>query len=603
MTARNIALVISLGCQVASQPMLSFASEGPPSSSSQEERKLLSQKSRGLLEEALSDRQHLKLAENRIRLAAMAAGSLWTTDPDRSRALFQEAKQELIVLIDRIDFGDRDHYSQVGIPQQLRHEILAMISQKDPALALDFIRATRLPPRPKSGPFDHPHDEEAAIELQLASQIASKDPGQTFRIACEHLERGLSPNIGNVLFSLHDKSPDMATELSRLVFQKLQSSRVISNPDASNVLTMLLHSSVHFDVLSQGGNPMNRERQEKRRSFQEHVFRQCIEIAAASLSGKDLDTSIMDPQELMSYKNLVTTLDSMLPNVEKVSPQRAAEFRRKAKEMLTSADPHERIQAEYREILDKGSTDEMLGAASQLPEEWRDGFYEAAIWRSPSNQNPERLRQAIAQQVSNPQTRQRLLEQLDRQIAQRDAANGKVADAIRQISQLNSSEARAQALVNLAHSLPQQQRDTASALLSQALNEVGNRAENAQSMQAQLGLLNAMASRQIGVTEGFGILETLVGQLNSLVDALAVLDGFVGQHQFKEGEFLCQRGGQLGHYVLQTINTLAAFVSRDFDRAQQIANRFQRAELRAWARLAVAQAGLSAATAPPPQKQ
>jgi hypothetical protein len=167
------------------------------------------------------------------------------------------------------------------------------------------------------------------------------------------------------------------------------------------------------------------------------------------------------------------------------------------------------------------------------------------------------------------------------------------------ISQLNSGEARARALITLAHSLPEQQRDKASNLLSQALSEVANRAANAQSMQAQLEVLNLLPSRKIAATEGFGILETLVGQLNSLVDAMAVLDGFVGQNQFKEGEFLCQQGSQMGQFVFQAINTLAALASRDFDRALQIANRFQRVELRAWARVGVAQAGLSTATPPP----
>ena len=599
MTARNIALAISLGCHVASQPMLSLGGQGTATSSPQEERRLLTQKAMGLLEEALSDRQHVRLAENRVRLAAIAAGSLWTIDPDRSRALFQEAKQELIVLIDRIDPSYRDYYSQVGIPQQLRHEILAMISQKDPALALDFIRTTRLPPRPKSGPFDHPHDEEAAIELQLAAQIASNDPSQAFRLACEQLERGPSPNTVNVLFSLQEKSPEMAKELSQLFFQKLQSSIVASNSEASNVLTMLLHSSIHFDSLPQGSTPANRERQRKVRAFREYLFRQGVETAGAYLSEQNLDSSITDPQELQSYKNLVMTLHSMLPSVEKVSPQRAAEFRRKAKEMPASADPYERIQREYREILDKSSIDEMLAAASRLPEESKDGFYQTAIWTSQSRQNPAQMRQAIAQQVSNAQMRHRLLEQLDQQIAQRDAANGKVAEAMERISQLNSGEARARALITLAHSLPEQQRDTASKLLSQALSEVANRAENAQSMQAQLEVLNLLASRKTGATEGFGILETLVGQLNSLVDAMAVLDGFVGQNQFKEGEFLCQQGSQMGQYVFQAINTLAALASRDFDRALQIANRFQRVELRAWAHVGVAQAGLPTATPPP----
>src|SRR5206468_11956892 len=104
MTAGEIALVVSLACQTAvSQGTPSLPSQAPGNSSSLEERKLLLNKSLGLFEEALSDRQHLKLAENRIRLAAIAAGSVWATDPERGRALFQEAKQELILLIDRID--------------------------------------------------------------------------------------------------------------------------------------------------------------------------------------------------------------------------------------------------------------------------------------------------------------------------------------------------------------------------------------------------------------------------------------------------------------------------------------------------------------------
>jgi len=601
MTGRHIALLVLVGCPVVfSPPRLFLAGQGPGINPSQEGPKLLTQKSMGLLEEGLSDRQHLKLAENRIRLAAIAADSLWTTDPDRSRALFEEAKQELVLLIGRIDYGDQDYYSQVAIPQQLRHEILAMLSQKDPALALDFIRATRMRPRPKSGPFDQPYDEESAVELHLAAQIANSDPGQAFRLACEQLERGLSPNIVSVLFSLQEKSPEMAKELSRLFSQKLQSSIVANNPEASNILTMLLHSSIHFDSLPEGINPAHRDRQQKVRAFREYLFRQGVETAGAYLSEKVLDSSTMNPQELQSYNNVVMTLHSMLSSVEKVSPQRAAQFRRKAKEMPASADPFQRVQAEYQEILNKDSIEEMLAAASQLPEEFKDGFYQTAVWRSHSRRNPDRMRQAIAQQVSNPQMRHRLLEQLDELIAQRDAANGKVAEAMERISQLNSGGARARALITLAHGFPAQQRDTASSLLSQALSEVASRAENAQSMQAQLEVLNLLASRKIGAAEGFGILEALVSQLNSLVEAMSVLDGFVGQNQFKESEFVCHQGGLIGQYVFQAISALAGFVSSDFDRAQQIANRFQRMELRASARLAVAQAGLSAASLPAP---
>jgi hypothetical protein len=96
-----------------------------------------------LMEEILSDMQSLRLPENRIRVAMSLAGQLWPRDEKRARAMFKDAASSLNELTAAVESGDPNYLSLTELPGQLRQEMVQMVANHDPKLAVEFLRATR----------------------------------------------------------------------------------------------------------------------------------------------------------------------------------------------------------------------------------------------------------------------------------------------------------------------------------------------------------------------------------------------------------------------------------------------------------------------------
>ncbi len=75
-------------------------------------------------------------------------------------------------------------------------------------------------------------------------------------------------------------------------------------------------------------------------------------------------------------------------------------------------------------------------------------------------------------------------------------------------------------------------------------------------------------------------------QLNELLAAASTLSGFE-VNVFREGEMPLQGGNGLSAMVARYGQRLGALASKDFERAQTLANRFQLSEPRIVARLAI----------------
>src|SRR6185369_11514672 len=139
-----------------------------------------------LLQSLAAQLPTLQSAENRARIGANIADSLWAHDEKRARALF-------IGIEDDINWGlhgreiknPRDDYSSI-VFTQLRNDIVTRISKYDGELALDFLRATA------------PNDEklpravverERDFELKLATQIVERNPDLALKIGRQSLGR------------------------------------------------------------------------------------------------------------------------------------------------------------------------------------------------------------------------------------------------------------------------------------------------------------------------------------------------------------------------------------------------------------------------------
>jgi hypothetical protein len=177
------------------------------------------------------------------------------------------------------------------------------------------------------------------------------------------------------------------------------------------------------------------------------------------------------------------------------------------------------------------------------------------------------------------------LQAVERQQAVQAAAAGNIEEAQQQLARLRSDEQRVNWLTQMATAAAQKKNEKLAAqLLEEARNLVSRRAENYQQLEARLRVVRAYAG--IDPARGFELLESGIDQLNELLPAAAALSGFEVRI-FKDGEFPLQGGSQLSNMITRYGQELTRLARSDFERAQTVADKFQRAEPRIQARLSI----------------
>ena len=120
---------------------------------------------------------------------------------------------------------------------------------------------------------------------------------------------------------------------------------------------------------------------------------------------------------------------------------------------------------------------------------------------------------------------------------------------------------------------------------------VMKKATNYRDLEDQIRVAEAFAT--LDSKRSFEILEIGIGQLNELLSAAQVLNGFEIDI-FKDGELSLRGGNDLVGMVARYGQELASLAKVDFDRARITAERFQLAEARMNARLSIIQNVLGA---------
>jgi hypothetical protein len=165
-------------------------------------------------------------------------------------------------------------------------------------------------------------------------------------------------------------------------------------------------------------------------------------------------------------------------------------------------------------------------------------------------------------------------------------------------SRLTNVEERVGALVQIAGAASSRgDKQTALQVLAEARGLLDGQAHNYAQFTA--GLQIACAYAPLDPDTSFAMIESAIGQLNELVDAAAVVNGF-GQESFKDGELKLQGGYPWGELIGQCASALALLAPSDFERASADAKRFPRPDTRSLAELLLAQNLLNTLT--PPRK-
>jgi hypothetical protein len=555
----------------------------PSQTSKEEEEKArleLERKVLLLLEDVVADSQLLKLVENRAIVQASAADLLWARDEKRARAFFRDALTGIGDAFGNTDRKDSAQLYAYWMLVQLRHQLLRMVARRDPQLALDLLAATR-PPVTADGSqaFGMP-DQELALEQSLASEAAANDPKRALQMAEESLSKGVSYGLLSVLRKLQQKDSELAQRFLTSIIKRLQTENLSRNPTASLVAQDLLRGALRPQE-SPAGSRKPDSAPVKPLNFDDQMKRDLADVVTrAALSGPTDNPNVM-------------SIQSLLPDLEKLVPERSEQLRKRVADARKMLNPEVRRWMELEPLLRDGTTDAILEAAAKAPAVMRNTLYNAAAQKLIQAGDVERARQIISDNLSGAEREQALL-QVDRRLVVRALEQGKLDDAKKLITRVQSKQGRAVQLALLATALMKKgERKMALELMDETKKLINPQPDNQEEINTLLIVARAYAD--IEPARAFELIEPLVEQANEMISAAALLDKFgSGQGIFRKGEMVVHIGFMTASNMLaQYGRELGALARADFTRTKQVADRLQRTEVRLMARLLIAQSILS----------
>ncbi len=589
-------LILSLSLSLSAIAQSNKPQEAVKTAEQKKAKEEMEKKALILVEEIVKELSSLRLAENRILVQATLGDLLWKHDEKRARIFFKQSLDQLAEIIGSTK-QELDPWKmyQANLSNQardqLRQEVLQLIARRDARMARDFLRNNRQNPR---GPGTPPsgYDPNAAQELNLASQIVATDPKEAFQIAEEHLEKGFQQQIISLLSQLRAKDSQLGDRLTDAIMKKLRSANLSEDYAAASFAFMLLRSALH---------PGEDEDEEARApkpatatNLDERMIQELMSMvvnAALARTAKDTKKRDEDEDDEEPGEYLLMELESMIKDVEKYVPTRAAALKARIAEINGDEDPEEKKAAEFESVMEKGSTEAMIEAAAKAPEEIRNNIYQQAAMKAFADGNTDKAKQIINDHFSDPDQRDQMIAYLSQEEIWRAASAGKL-ERTRQLLADIPLENRIAVLTQLAGVVAEKgDKKTAAQVLNEAREMIGGQATNFMELMLLLEIARIYGS--IEAAKGFEIIDPLVEHLNTLLGAAAVLDGFEFNRYFKDGELMPYSSSMTSGMVFIYARNNGLLARGDFERAKAMADRFQRSDARLMARLAIAQAVLS----------
>jgi hypothetical protein len=583
---RSLILLLAISSAVFTQTPTTAA---PQTDEQRKAQKELERKALNLLDDVLKDADSFKHAENRIRLRASVAFLLWNYDEARARILFRDATAGLSDLLKEQTVEDPvEAQKMLEGPRQLRSEMLLMLAQRDGRMARELLRATRSPNPNARGTTE---DAELQMDMTLAMQVASSDPKLAAEIAGESLSKGLTYQLTSILSAIRAKDPEVAAQLAGDIMTKLRTEKLSSSGEARIVALSLLQIATETpetDAKSslKDAPPL----------LEQSALRELAEMVTAE--------ALRSPSQ---NSDMLSSLQSIMPAVEKYAPARAGQIRQKAPQTGTDVEETSNginvVEAgKYQLLFEKGSVDELISAAPNAQPGMREALYQRAAAKMMEDGDAERARQLINEKVSDPAQRKEMLAQIDQLANAAAVEQGKVEQGRKLLATLRTNEERVMLLAQLASGAAAKgEKKIALQLLEEARGMIAQRAKNINQLGAQLVVARVYA--QLDPARSLTILEPIVDQLNELLGAATVLGGFFVEELIRDDEIMLGPISQLfsltsNDFLQQYVGDVNALARSDFERTRALIDRFQRDEIRTLMRLLLAQSILSPQLSP-----
>jgi len=554
-------------------------------------------KAAALVDEIIKELPSLTLPENRIRISVGLAGSLWSRDEKRARSLFKEAAASLNEIRAEVESVDSGHENLAQLFQQLRQEMVQVAAIHDPRLAVDFLRATRIDSADRP-PNSGLTNLEANLEMRLANQIAGKDPNEALAVARDSLKISFDYESLNLLYTLQSQHKALAERFLEDILNAIRTYG-IGNSAATPVAITLLRTWVENNRAAKDPAAPRTTSNLTLSNLNEETARELCNLIVSALLTEGPARTVTGFGRRFSdgpysfhpgmIHGMLEQLKPVMPDIERLAPDRMAALRTRLVEFEKSYRAQQGPWANYQELTQNGTPEALMEAAKTAPPEVVTSLVHQAAWKAINQDEDEKARQ-IVEQIEDPGQRSEMKKQMARRAFSRAGEQKKLAEARGLLPRLPLEE-QVVLLAQLAASYVESDKPIALQLLGEAESLIPGRTFNYGQLQALIRVATTYVSLDVG--RSTAIIEKLIDQVNELVAAALVLNGFDVQGYFRNGEFIISSGNPLNNIAQECGGVLASNANSDFDRARSASARFQRPEMRLAALSRIAQALLT----------
>jgi hypothetical protein len=581
----------------------------------QEEKLKLENKATILLDQLVTEAQGLKLPENRIRVQIAAGDMLWDRNAARARGLLTDAGAILSQMMIDTERPDRSDLQNLN---QLRQDLVLTAGRHDAELGYQLLRSTQ-PPTNVTNPgiTRRPGlDQQNNLEQSLLAVIAANDPKVAYQKAVESLDKGEYPTaLSSILSQLQAKDPDNFKKLTDKTLSRLGSDDIASARGAANLAMMLLMPGPKIAGTSTA-TPANANTTNSRRGFgsavlSESAYHDLMDnaitaaLTVTTLAGAGRSGNVggggarmvrgaqpaqqNPPDDAQVRQNnariMLFSLQALLPQIDQYLPDRAQAVRQKLTDLGMGNTGNLSFGNQMRTAMEQGTSESLLTAASTAPQQMQPMLYQQAARKAVDEGNSDRALQ-IATDHLDESSRNSIMQAVDFKRIATNASPDKLNEIKQKLAALPSDSDRVKYLIDLSTATQKDNPKLALRFLDDARTLVSKRVANYKDFEDQLKVADAYAA--VDSKRSFELLEMGIGQLNELLSAASVLNGFEVD-MYKDGELSLRADNDLVAMVARYGQQLAMLAKLDFDHARMTADRFQMTEPRLNAKLSIVQ--------------
>jgi hypothetical protein len=574
-----------------------------------------------LLDQVINEAQSLRLTENRVRVQINAADMLWDHNQGRARTLFVMAG-EGVAEMGRTPQPTGNRRGEAPPERrsfQLRQELVLAAAKHDASLAYQLLASTK-PPAPVATNIGNERDPrvqfnaEDSLEQTLLGRIAALDPKLAAQNAEQMMEKGQFPRtLTEVINQLHRQDPEAAAKLADKTVKRIQSANLLTNNEAAVLAQSLLTPGVRLPASESAtaATPVASAPQRGRAPVLEQsayvdllssVIDSALKATPPSQTNRAAPQRVRTPgvptarpgqgtgptenqTEQNNARRLLAGLQVALPIIDQYLPTKAPMVRQKLSEMGLANNSPLNVAQTFNALQGNLTVDALVQAASTLPPQMQPRIYQQAAFSALEEGNPDRARQ-IATDHLPVNMRDSVMQRIEFRELVRKADTARFEEIRQMLTRLQSDNEKIDLLIQLAGDAHKTNPKLALQLLEEAKQMTSRRAANYDHFEQQLKVARAFSA--VDPARSFDVLDPGISQLNELLSAAAVLNGFE-VNMFRDGEMSMQGGNGLTTTVTRFGRELAVLARTDLERSETLAGRFQFAEPRIMARLSIVQ--------------